>query len=510
MINTSYMFVADAHVEPQLMDDIRVGRQKTKALPVLRRITSEYGSMVLGSATGKQPGSDEVLQLRAGLFAATQHLGVHVPAVHALQPARFREDTVCPPVVNTLKDRFLELDADIVPAAEITVESQPTPVAFIPCHNFHSTHDIGYEEEKTSFLRKLDYSETERVDIEMMTRGQNEVMDWYKQRMGSVTSSISYQVKRLMAGARILPERLVDQCMGYKHRHLTKPPRPGRESLKWGCEHENNARQWYTKVMTSPTQHEDFKVNKSGLVVHPTLPYIRASPDGVVTCKCHHPHLIEIKCLYSAKTLTVDDAIKMKKVEYVEKTDDGYKLLEKRGYYDQIQCAMACCELKLCDFVIWTPLDMVVIRVPFDATYWQDLSRSPQQFFEQYIVAEILTGRVRMGLSLTGREAEDGSNSDEACVAAALAAENTDAQINVAEDTGDVAVSLVVRCAGCTIILPEADYVADDNNDASVGCECDVCQCDSWYCWSCASFSEEKAESGIKWTCPKCCICCVK
>ena len=47
--------------------------------------------------------------------------------------------------------------------------------------------------------------------------------------------------------------------------------------------------------------HEDINVAASGLILNPELPWIGASPDGVVTCACHEPGILEIKCPFSAK-----------------------------------------------------------------------------------------------------------------------------------------------------------------------------------------------------------------
>ena len=46
---------------------------------------------------------------------------------------------------------------------------------------------------------------------------------------------------------------------------------------------------------------------------------------------------------------------------------------------------------------------------------------------------------------------------------------------------------LVVKCTKCNIILPETDFIDDDNSNASVHCECS-CQCEDWYCWPCAGY----------------------
>jgi hypothetical protein len=55
----------------------------------------------------------------------------------------------------------------------------------------------------------------------------------------------------------------------------------------------------------------NFTVQSSGLVVHPSYPYIGASPDGVVMCECCGEELLEIKCpfKYKGNSPTSDKAL---------------------------------------------------------------------------------------------------------------------------------------------------------------------------------------------------------
>ncbi|KAK5895529.1 hypothetical protein CgunFtcFv8_009216 [Champsocephalus gunnari] len=53
--------------------------------------------------------------------------------------------------------------------------------------------------------------------------------------------------------------------------------------------------------MAMQDHHEDINVAASGLILNPELPWIGASPDGVVTCACHEPGILEMKCPFSAK-----------------------------------------------------------------------------------------------------------------------------------------------------------------------------------------------------------------
>lgn len=86
-----------------------------------------------------------------------------------------------------------------------------------------------------------------------------------------------------------------------------------------------------------------------GLVVHPKMPWLGASPDGVCVDK---NLLIEIKCLIP--TDSVDFASALAKVNYLkyDTLEQKYKLKEKHKYYAQIQLGMLLLDMQYCDFVI--------------------------------------------------------------------------------------------------------------------------------------------------------------
>ena len=127
------------------------------------------------------------------------------------------------------------------------------------------------------------------------------------------------------------------------------------------------------------------KVVLCGLVVHPQHHFIRASPDGIVSCSCHNPRLLEIKCPFASRELTVKEAVQTKKVQYLQylAQTGTYQLKSAHGHMDQVQCTMAACGLDSCCFVVWTPKDVVVVDVPFDIDHWMQLQAAATQFFSR-------------------------------------------------------------------------------------------------------------------------------
>lgn len=49
-------------------------------------------------------------------------------------------------------------------------------------------------------------------------------------------------------------------------------------------------------------------VENSGMVINPLWPFIGASPDGTITCKCCGRGVLEIKCPYCYRGLSIEAA----------------------------------------------------------------------------------------------------------------------------------------------------------------------------------------------------------
>lgn len=150
--------------------------------------------------------------------------------------------------------------------------------------------------------------------------------------------------------------------------------------------------------------HVGLVVERPGLLIHKNFAFIRGSPDVIVRCQCcEMEHLAEIKCPYSGRYSSVNELIHARKLSYLTCREDNsvqLKPQEARGYCAQIQLLMAVLEVDCAYFVIWTTVDSKILRVPFDDNYWNDeMLPSIQVFFNTYIVAELLTERVKRGLS---------------------------------------------------------------------------------------------------------------
>ena len=74
----------------------------------------------------------------------------------------------------------------------------------------------------------------------------------------------------------------------------------------------------YIQLMKN--KHMGLQVNKRGFVISVDYPFIRASPDGIMECRCHDEGLLEIKCPFTYRVLSIKD--------YTAKTDGCLEIVD--------------------------------------------------------------------------------------------------------------------------------------------------------------------------------------
>jgi len=75
------------------------------------------------------------------------------------------------------------------------------------------------------------------------------------------------------------------------------------EATKWGCQPERTAREAYRNHQKE--RHANFTVTDSGLFLSTEHPYMGASPDGMVNCKCCGAGACEIKVIIFISMITI-------------------------------------------------------------------------------------------------------------------------------------------------------------------------------------------------------------
>ena len=109
--------------------------------------------------------------------------------------------------------------------------------------------------------------------------------------------------------------------------------------------------------------HTEFSISESGLVIDPSHPFMGASPDSFVECKCRGKGVIEVKCPYSCKQKSFEQRTEDSQF-FLKQDEKGDLYLDPyHAYYFQVQAQLKFCSASYADFVVWTEKELFVQRI---------------------------------------------------------------------------------------------------------------------------------------------------
>ena len=90
------------------------------------------------------------------------------------------------------------------------------------------------------------------------------------------------------------------------------------------------------------TCHSNCNVRKADLHVRKDYPFLGASPDGIVTCDCCPPSVVEVKCSYAHRDKTAEElqALVSSGVDPSMCLDTDMTLKRSHKYYTHVQSSM--------------------------------------------------------------------------------------------------------------------------------------------------------------------------
>lgn len=184
--------------------------------------------------------------------------------------------------------------------------------------------------------------------------------EWLAARAGCLTASaIADMLAKTKTGEAASRANLRARLVAER---LTGIPQDGfsNAAMQWGNEQEPFARAAYEI-------HSGNLVDQTGLVMHPSIPYAGASPDGLID-ECG---LVEIKCPNTATH-----------IEYLLSSTPPKK------YQPQMMWQMECTGRQWCDFVSFDPrmpehLQLFVVRFERDEERLDDLRKEAIAFLAE-------------------------------------------------------------------------------------------------------------------------------
>ena len=349
-----------------------------------------------------------------------------------------------------------------------------------------SLKNVKYVEMKYDELLKecesvpLNVTEKMVKCVETATRDQSKSKLWYKFRAGHITAS---RMKAVCCANAAKPSQSLIKgiCHPEAFSFTSK-------ATKWGCSHENEAREIYTR--TSKSQHSDFSVTDCGLFLSTQWPFVGASPDGIINCSCHGRGVLEIKCPFCHREASLQTATEDKK--FCLKQSDGEIYLDRsHAYYYQVQTQLFACNVDYADFCVCTfekdlqstysDNGIHIERIERNLNFWTNCIDKAHHFFRTSLLPELM-GNWYSRPAVKRLASEEG-NSDEATADC-----DVDCEISLM-DTNNSPEPVYCYCRG-----PEdRTMIACDNSDCPI----------EWFHTKCLKMkSLPKGKS--KWYCPDC------
>ncbi|KAJ8965260.1 hypothetical protein NQ314_004250 [Rhamnusium bicolor] len=243
-----------------------------------------------------------------------------------------------------------------------------------------NSHVVGFTwllqaepEETLLFENKIEYfkqkcalSQEKIKQIAEATCGQSSNENWLIARKYRLTASHFGAVIASCKRNRF-PKSLYDNLLeGYNLNSVL--------AIQWGRENELSAIETF-KAATG------MEVFSTGLWLE-ECGYIGASPDGFVG----EDALIEVKCPYKYKSVSLEDALRNDKTYIIYKNEEGdITVNTKHVYWDQIQGQLHITNKEKCFLVVWTPAECEIVEIPKYKEWEENMDLLKQFYLEKFI-----------------------------------------------------------------------------------------------------------------------------
>lgn len=187
---------------------------------------------------------------------------------------------------------------------------------------------------------------TESKNIEKATRLQSESRMWHEKRKERLTASTFGPI---MNRKKVVNEAFLKSHFS-KRVFQSKP-------TSYGVANEKNAKAAYM-------QNTQCHLHDVGLVINPLFPFIGATPDAIV-CKGGESGLLEVKCPYVARDMTISDAVSLINDFCLQPKNgsENFCLKKAHNYFFQVQGQLLVTGAGFCDFVVYTKSDLFIERI---------------------------------------------------------------------------------------------------------------------------------------------------
>ena len=245
------------------------------------------------------------------------------------------------------------------------------------------------EQLKMSFYRtKVVVTEQEVMEIEESTRDQAENIRWLVERRKRLTASKVGSIVKMKKNTK----------RSKRVQNLLYSTFKGNEATRYGSAKEQETIDQYIAHQRK-NGHPQLSVDKCGLSISVTNPWLAASPDGAVNDPSDPSQglgLVEIKNSYSMREKTLDEACKTSSF-CQENRDNTYRLKTRHDYFHQVQCQLYCTNMDWCDFILRTNKDIHIQRIQRDKKWWGVQMAKLRKFYFDALLPELACPRCKSG-----------------------------------------------------------------------------------------------------------------
>lgn len=156
----------------------------------------------------------------------------------------------------------------------------------------------------------------------------------------------------------------------------------GNNATRYGKHCEQLAIEKYSSI----TRND---VSKIGFVVHPKVPWLGYSPDGVVFKNSNPAILLEVKSPVLGKTSTAAQLATEKKLAYVKKNGENFTVNPRHVYFSQVQLGMFLLNLAVTHFVVYSELESMILTVHRNDDHIDKLVRKLQFVYFKHVLPKL-------------------------------------------------------------------------------------------------------------------------
>ena len=196
-----------------------------------------------------------------------------------------------------------------------TVSKLPIPTIEDIIYSEEFLKTQGSQQQTDCLVRQAKIPDEYILKISDITIGQRNNPTWHLTRRGRLTASNFGCVLK----AKRVTQSLLKHLLG-------EYDLSGVKAVQWGVNNEQEALKAFTALTGKTVQETGIWLNASGI--------LGASPDGIVD----HETILEAKCPYTERNLTIEEAIATSPTFCLEKAQDGngYVLKNDHVYWDQV------------------------------------------------------------------------------------------------------------------------------------------------------------------------------